>query len=881
MRLSFLRFFCVISAGGITPILNAEIPPHLGRADVPYYTDHRQTDFPFFETTIDAREAAPRGVEDNIAPRSVVVRAAENFHVGFDTELLRVVAIWEGDGVTPDSMSDLSYPKPLAKLGSGIDQLPRIAGRVIAATGVYPGWEITDRSSFQDPRSRGFDAAELGRGPLTRSQGRWHGTRDHGNYATLHYSVGNASIEEQFQIQHHGDQRILERSLVIIGLDTAMDCIVAELDHTATRIPSSLRATGANLRLVNSRYVVATVRPQTGAQSVSIFLDTTGRRLPTDLTPAPRQATGAVNRAQDMAFTEMVAGATQGAYAADELLIPYPNPWQRRIRPTDIGFTPDGTAYLATFDGDIFRIQGMDSVEPESVSIQRIASGFFDPQSLLVRGDEVFVLSRLGLTRLVDQDADGDTDFYEMVSNAWVQSPETRSFPHSLVGMRDGGFLVSVGGQQDSHRTPHAGRVIELSPSGEFERIFAEGLRNGFVSRLGDTDRLVASDQQGQWVPATPMHHIEAGKFYGFEPGTDQSREPAPAPIWIPHRFAQCGVDVLAIDDERSGNLSGSVLMVDYYKPSLVQILGSSVDPLVQAAAIPLPINLEVPILKGELNPADGQSYFVGMQIWGSNAARIEGVTRLRVVEPTDDLPTVATAHHEGIWLQFPTALSAEHALDPSSYTATSWSYRRTENYGSGQYRADGEPGVDQWPIHSVHFTADRTAVFLAIPEMELTQQLEIRYRRNNGSWQEVFFTLHSLPPILTEQRKAVGIGDFDDLFASPPAERSQPLGPPPVSIERGEELFTTYGCMGCHSITASPEGKPGPSLHAIAGTRRPLAGDRTRRGSDNYLSDAIINPSVDVVFGYEKQDVAMPSFNGVLNPNDVAALVLYIKSLK
>jgi hypothetical protein len=59
------------------------------------------------------------------------------------------------------------------------------------------------------------------------------------------------------------------------------------------------------------------------------------------------------------------------------------------------------------------------------------------------------------------------------------------------------------------------------------------------------------------------------------------------------------------------------------------------------------------------------------------------------------------------------------------------------------------------------------------------------------------------------------------------------------------------------------------------------LAGDRTRRGSDNYLSDAIINPSVDVVFGYEKQDVAMPSFNGVLNPNDVAALVLYIKSLK
>lgn len=880
MRISprLASFLCCL---GITPQLAAEIPPHLGRADVPYYTDHRQPDFPFFETTIDAREAAPRGFEDNIAPRSVVVRAAENFYVGFDTELLRVVAIWEGDGVTAESMSDLSYPDPLAKLGGGIDKLPRIDGRVFAATGVYPGWALTDQSRFQDPRSRGFDDAELGRGPLPRAQGRWRGMGDHGDFATLHYSIGDATVEEQFQIKRRDNQQILERSLIITGLDTAMDCVVAELDHEVTRVPASIRATGANLRVVNSRYVVATIRPHAGAQSVSLFIAAAGQHLPADLKPAPRRENGAVNRAQNVALSEMVPSVAQGAYAVDELLIPYPNPWQRRIRPTDIGFTSDGTAYLATFDGDVFRIKGMDSAGPEAVSIQRIASGFFDPQSILVRGEEVFVLSRLGLTRLVDHDADGDTDFYELIANAWVQSPETRSFPHSLVGMPDGGFLISVGGQQESHRTPHAGRVIELSPDGEFERIFAEGLRNGFVSRLGDTDRLVASDQQGQWVPATPMHHIEAGNFYGFEPGTAQSREPAPAPIWIPHRFAQCGVDLLAIDDERSGHLFGSVLMVDYYKPSLIQILGSSADPLVQAAAIPLPINLEVPILKGELNPADGQAYFVGMQIWGSNAARIEGVTRIRVVEPIDDLPFVATAHHEGVWLQFRSALSAEHFRDPSSYTATSWSYRRTENYGSGQHRADGEPGVDQWPIHSVHFDADRTAVFLAIPDMELTQQLEIRFRRNNGNWQEVFFTLNALPPILVEQRKAVGIEDFESLFASPPTERSQPLGPPPVSIARGEELFTTYGCMGCHSITASPEGKPGPSLHAIAGTRRELAGNRTRRGSDNYLSESIFNPSVDLVIGYEKQDVAMPSFNGVLSPNDVAALVLYIKSLK
>ncbi len=881
MRLSFLRLSCVLCAVTLTPLLDAEIPPHLGRADSPFYTDHRQSDFPFFETTLDVRNVAPRGNQDNLSPRAVVFRAAENFYVGFDTELLRIIVIWEGDGVTANSMSDLSYAKPLAKLGGGIDKLPRPEGRIIAATGLYPGWQQPDRADFSDPRYRGADPAELGRGPLVEPQGRWRGVTDSGDFATAHYSMGTAEVRETFEVSESSGQTIFARHLEITDLKSSIDCVVAELDRPTNRVPAYLRATGAGLRIVNSRYVVATIKPNTAAQSVSIFYESHRRALPQKLSPIARRAASPINRAANQAKTQMIPGAAQGSYAVDELLIPYPNPWQRRIRPTDIGFDDEGTAYVVTFDGDVFSIQGMDSADSKPVSVRRIASGFFDPQSILVRRKEVFVLSRLGLTRLVDQDEDGDTDFYELVSNAWVQSPETRSFPHSIVAMPDDSFLISVGGQQGSHRTPHAGRVIQLSPTGEFQRIFADGLRNGFVSRLGDTDRLVASDQQGQWVPATPMHHIQADKFYGYEPGTADSRSPEPAPIWIPHRYAQSGIDLLAINDARSGNLFGGVLMVDYYKPSLINILGTDAEPFVQAAAVPLPVLLEVPILKGEMNPADGQSYFVGMQIWGSNGPRIEGVSRIRALQQTDDLPFAATAHNEGVWLQFREPLSTDTASDPSSYAATSWSYRRTENYGSGQYRADGEAGVDQWPIHSVHLNADRTAVFLAIPDMALTQQLEIRYRRSGGIWQEVFFTLNQITPATADQRSAVRIDDFDTVFAAPPATRSAPMGPPAVSIERGEKLFTTFGCVGCHSITPSDEEKPGPSLHAIAGTQRPLAGDRQRRASDNYLLESIINPATDLVLGFEKQDVAMPSFNGVLSPNDIAALILYIKSLK
>jgi len=859
----------------------ADIPPHLGRADTPYYTDHRQADFPFQETTLDVRGTAPLGNTNNLAPRALVIQVTPDVFVGFDTELLRVVAMWTGDSISPLSMSQLSYGVPLEKLGGGIDRLPRPQGQVFAATGLYPGWQPADTKSFVDPRPRGLDPEELGRGPLPRDQGRWLGVQDQGDHALISYTVGKATVHEIFSLLS-GDQTGVQRSLSISNSNETMSLVVAELDQPATTVPTHFSALGAKLSLFDERFVIATIQPRADAGWITIFYGKDPNQKPDTQLSEPRiPHPENPNRSTDEAVTRMVSGQLQGSYAVDELLIPYPNPWQRRIRPIDIDFAPSGIAFMVTFDGDVYRIEGLDSLDENRVSLRRIATGFHDPQSIQLRGNDVFVLSRMGLTRLVDQDNDGDTDFYEMFSNEWLQSPETRAFPLSLVLMRDDSFLISLGGQQDAHPTPYAGRVIQIAADGKFQRIFADGLRNGYVSRLGDTDRLVASDQQGNWVPTTPMHHIEEGKFYGYEPGTTHSRPPAPVPVWIPHRYAQSGIDILAIDDPRSGNLFGSVLMADFYKPTLVKILGALDETLTQAVAMPLPIDFEVPFLKGEMNPADGQPYFVGMQVWGSNAARIEGISRLRAVTPTDDLPTQASAHAEGIWLQLGEPLPAETALDPASYTATAWQYHRTEAYGSGQYRSNGDPGVDQWPIHSVYLSADRTALFLAIPNMAPAQQLEVQYRRQNGDWQKCFFTIYELPPATPQQKSRVGISDFAAIFAAPPSPRSAPLAPPAVSVDRGQELYHTIGCAGCHSVDGSTEGKSGPSLLGIYQTRRPLANGRSRTANANYLRDSLMEPEKNITLGYEKQDVAMPSYRGVLQSNDVDSLIMLIESLR
>lgn len=880
MRFRRIGFLLTLITVWASLASSAPIPPHIARDGTPYYTDHRLPDFPFVETTLDVRQVAPAGNSTNLITRAVILNLGDNVYAAFDTELLRVGAIWEGDFISPDSMAMLSYAVPLRKLGGGQTQLPRPQGKVYAATDLYPGWQTPRALRFEDPRPRFGVPQELGRGPLPREQGRWQAIDDEGNGAAMHYTVGAAQVTERIALHHQGGRKIVTRHLRISALTEPMLCIVSELNTPAKSVPPHFAATGASLTLRAARHVVATIQPSAAPQQITLSYALHELPIPAGFAPPTPRTDTTINRAQLTATTHMVPGEAQGAYAVDELAIPFPNPWQRRIRPMDIAFYPNGDAIVATFDGDVFHFAGLDSLGEDKVTIRRIAAGLNEPQSIGLRGEEIFVYTRMGLIQLVDLDGDGDIDRYRMHSNEYVQSPETRAFPLSMVILSDGSFLLNIGGQQELNPSPHAGRAFHLSATGEFLGIYAEGLRNGYLARIGRTDRIIATDQQGNWVPATPIHSISKGGYYGYVPGTDHDRPPASVPLWVPHRWSQSGIDLVTIEDPRSGGISPSVLMVDFYQPRLLKVLGAFADPLVQAAVVPLPINFEVPMIKGEVNPHDGLAYFTGMQIWSSIAPRLEGLCRLRSLAPSDNLPIAATVYREGVMLRFSQPLNDSDASDPARYRATAWNYHRSAAYGSGQYRTNGDPGVDQWPVHSVLLNEDRTAVFIAIPEMTKTPQLEIQYRREAEAWQPIFLTINTLDPLPAKQRNSLGIHDFATLFASPPAPRSAELPPPATSVERGRELFTTIGCVGCHSIDGKTEGMTGPSLVGIYQTRRPLEGGRGRFANSNYLRDSLMEPAKNIVRGYDKEDVAMPSYSGVLNPNDVDSIIMFIESL-
>jgi cytochrome c oxidase subunit 2 len=94
------------------------------------------------------------------------------------------------------------------------------------------------------------------------------------------------------------------------------------------------------------------------------------------------------------------------------------------------------------------------------------------------------------------------------------------------------------------------------------------------------------------------------------------------------------------------------------------------------------------------------------------------------------------------------------------------------------------------------------------------------------------------------------------------------------ASATRGRELYTRYGCSGCHD---QPSPIHAPSLENVYQRLVPVQDGRFVRADDQYLRDSILLPGKDLVAGYQP---IMPSFQGVIPEGDLLELLSYLRSL-
>lgn len=92
--------------------------------------------------------------------------------------------------------------------------------------------------------------------------------------------------------------------------------------------------------------------------------------------------------------------------------------------------------------------------------------------------------------------------------------------------------------------------------------------------------------------------------------------------------------------------------------------------------------------------------------------------------------------------------------------------------------------------------------------------------------------------------------------------------------VAAGAELFRQYACNTCHEADGSARG---PSLIGIAGKEATLNNGRRQLRDDNYLRESILHPNTALVQGYPN---LMPTYQGQIDEQGIANLLVYIKSL-
>jgi cytochrome c oxidase subunit II len=89
-----------------------------------------------------------------------------------------------------------------------------------------------------------------------------------------------------------------------------------------------------------------------------------------------------------------------------------------------------------------------------------------------------------------------------------------------------------------------------------------------------------------------------------------------------------------------------------------------------------------------------------------------------------------------------------------------------------------------------------------------------------------------------------------------------------------GQSLFQQLGCPTCHR--SDIQGR-GPNLMGIFGKPVQLEDGRTVVADENYIRESILSPNAKIVSGFKP---IMPTFQGLVDEDQVTALVAYIKSL-
>ncbi|MFO0982988.1 MAG: hypothetical protein U1E76_14875 [Planctomycetota bacterium] len=402
----------------------------------------------------------------------------------------------------------------------------------------------------------------------------------------------------------------------------------------------------------------------------------------------------------------LVAG--EAAYRLDT--IPIPDAIVLEVGGMD--FLADGRLAVCTRRGEVWLVENPCG-PPAAVRFKRFASGLHEPLGLAVRDGRMYVVQRGELTCLVDEDHDDRADLYATVCDAWSLSGNYHEYAYGPKFDADGNAWITLNLAHDNVMTspvPWRGWAVKVTPDGTMVPV-AAGLRSPAGIGMDAQGNVLCTDNQGEWVGACRLTHLEPGVFAGHPaslawcslPGSPLAR-PADPPadktmreaeqtmpalrlpaVWFPYRrMGQSASDIVCDRTQgKFGPFMNQLFIGDQTTSEVMRVFLERVAGELQGACFSFRSGFDCGVVRLAFAP-DG-SLFAGMtnRGWASRGNQAQALQRLVFTGETPFEMLAVRARADGFELEFTAPVDRASAADPRSYAIKSFTYQYHPEYGS------------------------------------------------------------------------------------------------------------------------------------------------------------------------------------------------------
>lgn len=420
-----------------------------------------------------------------------------------------------------------------------------------------------------------------------------------------------------------------------------------------------------------------------------------------------------------------------------------------------IAFFSDGRMAVCTWDADgaVYILQGTLGLTPQP-TVSRFAAGLAEPLGLAVVNDEVYVLQKQELTKLMDHDRDGVADEYFAVANGWGVTANFHEFAFGLLfhhGYFYGNLAIAInpGGRSTQPQNLDRGKVIRISPDGTFEFV-ASGLRAPNGIGYGYNNEIFISDNQGDWLPSSKILRLKEGAFYGnrsVDPVNDANKQETPPVVWLPQ--GEIGNSPSQIAPFTFGPYRNQQIHGDVTHGGLKRVFVEEIGGQLQGCVFRFTQGLNAGINRVVIGP-DRAIYVGGIGStgnWGQQGKEKFGLEKLVFNGNVPFEPLAVRAYANGFEIEFTAPVMEGMGESIADYRVVQWRYEPTSQYGGPKL------DVESLPVQSVTFSNDRTRVFLEIATLKQGRVVYLDVNRGLADshgrelWTtEAWYTLNRIP---------------------------------------------------------------------------------------------------------------------------------------